>query len=161
MKAYRGIAYGVAGFVVLQAAFLALGFFALEHDVDNGKIVDKNYDGNAGLMLHGIGAIVVAVLALALIITSLVVKTAGASKRAGAVLGLVVLQWVLAFVAFGLPAIGALHAINAFAVLAAAVWAARLVPAGTTTGAAMPAQRGAPDVVQLDAPATATGTTAV
>ncbi len=144
MKAYRGIAYAVAVFVVLQAAFLATGLFLLGHEVDDGKIIDKNYDGNAGLVLHGIGAIVVAVLALALLVASLFTKTAGASRRAAIVFGAVVVQWVLAFVAFGVPYVGALHGANAFVVLGTAIWASRLVRgASGEQRAQTPAQRGA------------------
>lgn len=138
MKAYRGIAYAVAVAVLLQAAFVAYAWFAVLHDVDKGAVLDKNYTGNAGHTLHGIfGMTVIPVLALALLVASFFVKRAGASSRAAIVLGLVVLQVVLALVSFSASAVGALHGLNAFALLGAALYAARLgAPGDLTTPAA-------------------------
>src|ERR1700712_632244 len=64
--AYRGFAFAVAIGVVLQAAWIALGTFQIAHETDDGKIIDKNYDGNFGLNMHGLFAILVLVCALIL-----------------------------------------------------------------------------------------------
>lgn len=142
MKAYRGIAKAVAGLVVLQASFIALALFTIDKRVDDGKKVDDSYD-NLGQALHGVGGLLIAVLTIALVVTSLFTKTAGASKRALMVLGAVVLQFALAFVAFAVPGVGALHGINAFVVIGAAVYASRLSSA-QSDGAQIAAQRTAP-----------------
>jgi hypothetical protein len=42
--------------VLVQAADVALGWFTAIHDLDNGLVIDENYDGHAGHaghMLHG------------------------------------------------------------------------------------------------------------
>ena len=136
MKAYRGIALVIAAGVLLQAAFIAFAWFEVINAVDSGTTINEDYEGNAGHAGHGIvGMTVMPVLGLALLITSLFTKTVGASKRAGMVFGAIVLQVVLAFVSFGVPAIGFLHGINAFVVLGAALYASRLASVPTTLSA--------------------------
>lgn len=127
MKAYRGIAYVIAGLVLLQAAFIGYAWFEAINAIDSGTVINEDYDGNAGHAGHGIfGVMVIPLLAIALLITSLITKAVGASKRAGMVFGAVLLQVVLGFVSFGVPIFGALHGLNAFVVLGAALYAARL-----------------------------------
>ncbi len=58
-------------------------------------------------------------------IVSFFTKVDGGVKWAGYVLLVVVLQWVLAIVAFAVPVVGALHALNAMAVAGLASIAAR------------------------------------
>lgn len=136
MKAYRVIALVIAAGVLLQAAFIAFAWFEVINAVDSGTTINEDYEGNAGHAGHGIvGMMVMPVLGLVLLITSFFTKTAGATKRAAMVLGAIVLQVVLAFISFGLPAIGFLHGINAFVVLGAAVYASRLAAAPTTLSA--------------------------
>jgi hypothetical protein len=64
-------------------------------------------------------------VALILMIVSFFAKVDGGVKWAGFVLLTVVLQWVLAIVAFSVPVIGALHALNAMAIAGVASMAAR------------------------------------
>jgi len=127
MKAtYRVLAMLVAAGVVLQAMFIALGWFTAIKDMDGGLVIDKNYEGNIGHTLHGqIGMMVIPLLAIALLIVSFFAHLAGGVKWAAIVLGLVALQITLAFLSFGVPAIGALHGLNAFALLGAAAIAGR------------------------------------
>lgn len=141
MKAtYRVLAMVIAAGVVLQAMFIALAWFTAIKDMDDGLVIDKNYDGNLGHTLHGqIGMTVIPLLALALLIVSFFAHLAGGVKWAAIVVGLVVLQVVLAFLSFAVPAIGALHGLNAFALLAVAAIAGRRaanqmkMPAATTS----------------------------
>jgi hypothetical protein len=137
MKAYRTIAQAIAAFVVLQAAFIAYALFRMQGQLDDGRVVPK--DGNAGQALHGIGALIIAVLAIALLVTALVTKLEGASRRAGMVFGAVLLQFVLAAIGSAAAVVGALHGVNAFLVLGSAVYAARLAP-GTEGAPAAPRQ---------------------
>jgi hypothetical protein len=140
---YRVIAHLISLCVVLQATWIALGSFLLFKDVDGGKVIDKSYEGNYANGLHGIfGLMVIPLLALVLLVVSFFTKSPGASKWAGFVVLAVVVQIAVGFLAFGFPAIGALHAINAFVLLWLAELAARragsapAVSAGTGTGTA-------------------------
>jgi hypothetical protein len=123
---YRVLAGLVAVGVVLQAMFIALGWFTAIKDMDDGLVIDKNYDGNIGHTLHGqFGSMVIPILALLLLIVSFFAHVAGGVKWALYVVGLVVLQIALAFFSFGVPAVGALHGLNAFALFAVAGFASR------------------------------------
>jgi hypothetical protein len=122
-QTYRVVAGLIAFGVLVQAASIAFGWFDAIHEIDNGLVIDENYDGNAGHVLHGMaGMIAMPVLGLVLLIVSFFVakEVTGARKWAGIVFGLIVLQVVLAFVSFGAPIVGALHGINALAILGAA-----------------------------------------
>ncbi|MEU4287080.1 hypothetical protein AB0E63_02560 [Kribbella sp. NPDC026596] len=123
---YRVLAGLVAIGVVLQAMFIALAWFTAIKDIDDGLVVDKNYDGNTGHMLHGqFGMMVIPLLALLLLVVSFFAKVPGGIKWALYVVGLVALQIALAFVSFGAPVVGLLHGLNAFALIAVASMAAR------------------------------------
>jgi heme A synthase len=135
MKAYRVIAYLIAAGVLLQAAFIGYAWFEVINAVDSGTVINEDYEGNAGHIAHGVGGMmVIPLLSLVLLITSFFTKTVGASKRAGMVLGALVLQVALGFISFGVPLLGALHGINAFLVLAAALYAARLASPALVPG---------------------------
>lgn len=123
---YRVLAGLVAIGVVLQAMFIALAWFTAIKDIDDGLVVDKNYDGNTGHMLHGqFGMMVIPLIALLLLVVSFFAKVPGGIKWALYVVGLVALQIALAFVSFGAPVVGLLHGLNAFALIAVASMAAR------------------------------------
>src|SRR5262249_40506577 len=136
-RAYQILAYLVAAGVVLQAAFIAFGVFGLAHDLDAGAVVDSNYDGNAGWFLHAVnGAMAIPLLALGLLILSFFARVRGGIRWAGAVFGLVVLQVMLAYIAFGVAIVGVLHGINALALFAVAVIAGRRAAAGSPASSA-------------------------
>jgi len=150
MKAtYRVLAILVSVIVALQAAFIALGVFGLGSYVQDGhdftksqlESGDSSVTGSIGFALHGIGAEVIAVIALVLLIVAFFAKIPGGVKLAAFILGDVILQWVLAFAGFAVWAIGALHALNAFVLfglgMMAATNARRSTVAATT--AATPA----------------------
>lgn len=147
-SAYRVIARLIALGVVLQASFVALGWFIILNDVDGGQIVDKAYledDGwNIGHLMHGIvGLNLMPLLGLILLVVSFFAKIPGGIKWAGFVLLAIVAQVIFALVGFGVPALGALHGINAFVVLTLALIAAKradvrsALPAGTRETAAV------------------------
>ncbi|GAA1635183.1 hypothetical protein GCM10009744_24990 [Kribbella alba] len=132
---YRVLALLIAVGVLVQAMAIALGWFTAIKDVDDGLVIDKNYEGNFGHSLHGtVGMMVIPLLAILLLIVSFFAGIAGGVKWAAIVFGLVALQIALAFLAFGVPALGALHGANALALLAVAGLAGRRA-AGQPTGA--------------------------
>lgn len=138
---YRVLAGLIALSVVLQASFIAGAWFGVIKDLDDGAVLDKNYDGNLGHIMHSVfGQGVIPLLAIALLVISFFAKVPSGVKWALIVFGDVVLQFLLAFISFGVPAIGALHGINALALFSLAVLAARraagAAPASTEVGTA-------------------------
>jgi hypothetical protein len=135
-SAYRVIAQLIALGVVLQASFIALAWFTVINDLDDGLVIDKDYDGNIGHTLHGIvGMNVMPLLGLILLVVAFFAKIEGGVKWAAFVLLAIIVQVALAFTAFGVPAVGALHGINAFVVLVLAIITSRraaLTPATST-----------------------------
>ncbi len=123
---YRVLAYLIVIGVLVQAATIAFAWFDVLNAVDGGAVLDENFEGNAGHMLHAIsGMMVVPALALILLIVSFFAKIPRGVKWAAVVFGVVVLQYVLAIVGFGAPIVGALHGINALVLLVVADQAAR------------------------------------
>ncbi|MEV0283786.1 MULTISPECIES: hypothetical protein [unclassified Kribbella] len=139
---YRVLAGLIAIGVVVQAMSVALGWFTAIKDLDDGAVIDKNTEFNFGQSMHGlIGMMVIPALALLLLIVSFFARVAGGVKWALIVVGLVALQIALAFLAFfSAPAIGALHGLNAFALLWAAAVAARRAASAPAAAAEAPAE---------------------
>lgn len=127
---YRYLAMAIGTCVVIQAAAIAFAMFGLAQHVDDGGVVDKNYSGNFGFALHAIvGEIVIPLLALALLAVGIALRSVdGVARWSVIVLGLVILQVLLAFTSFGVPVVGLLHGINAFLILLASVKAVTVVP---------------------------------
>ncbi|GAA3557034.1 hypothetical protein [Kribbella ginsengisoli] len=123
---YRALANLIALGVLIQVMAIGLAWFTALKDVDDGLVIDKNYDGNFGHQLHGIvGSMVIPLLAILLLIVSFFARVDAGIKWALIVFGLVALQIALAFVSFSVPVIGALHAANAVALAGVAGIAAR------------------------------------
>lgn len=123
---YRILAGLVALGVVLQAAFVAAGWFAVLHDTDSGTVFDKNTGYNEGQVLHSVaGMMVIPVVAVLLLIVSFFARISGGVKWAAITFGVTVLQIVLAYAGYGAPVVGALHGINAFALAGVASVAMR------------------------------------
>ncbi|MET0789729.1 MAG: hypothetical protein ABWY33_10845 [Cellulomonas sp.] len=135
MKAtYRVLAYLVAAGVFVQAGAIAYAWFTTLHEIEDGAVIDSSYEGNIGHSLHGtVGMMVIPVLVIALLIVSFFAKFTGAVRYALIIFGLVLLQIALAFVAFGAPAVGALHGLNALAILGVSITAGSRVPRGAAT----------------------------
>jgi hypothetical protein len=130
---YRVIAQLIAFAIVVQAAVIAFGLFGIWSDVDDGKVVTDGYEGNGGFAIHSIlGSGVIPLLALLLLVISFFVKVDGAVKWAGLVVLAVAVQITLAFISFGAPAVGLLHAANAFVIAGAASMAARRAGSGAS-----------------------------
>ena len=131
---YRVLAYVVAAEVAVQAMAVVYGVAGLGKWVDDGGVFDKAlmesdsspFPEVVGLMVHGLnGMLVIPLIALALLITSFFTRIPGAVKWAGVVLLLVVVQIALGLFGHAVPALGALHGLNALALFSAAVYTAR------------------------------------
>ena len=110
--------------VVLQAAFIAFGTFDILNAADDGRAYTGDF--NTGQVLHSVfGLMVIPLLAIIMLIVSFFARIPGGVKYAGIVFGLVVLQFLLALVAFPVPVLGVLHGLNAFALAAVAGLAGR------------------------------------
>jgi heme A synthase len=146
-QTYRVLASLIALGVLVQAAAVAYGWFQVISDVEGGAVFDENAEFNLGHLVHLYGGLyAIPVLGLLLLIVSfLAAKTVpGARKWGGIVFGLIVLQVALAIFAFAaLPAIGALHGLNALFLLGASVRTAMLTRDGVTGpgGVSVPRQR--------------------
>jgi hypothetical protein len=145
-QTYRALAGLIAVGVLVQAAAIAFGWFEAIRDVENGLVIDENFELPIGLSLHGmVGFYGMPALALILLVVSFLAAKAvpGARAWAGIVFGLTILQVALAIFAFAIaPVIGALHGLNALLLFAAAVKAAMLARTGAATGGvAVPRQR--------------------
>ena len=135
-KTYRILGYLIAAEVVVQAMAIAyaiagLGYWIEEDDGVLNKAVfesdDMAFPEIVGFIVHGInGMMVIPLLALLFLIVSFFTKLSGTSKRAGALIGLVVLQVFLGIFSHSLPAAILLHALNAFAIAVVAFTSARM-----------------------------------
>lgn len=148
MRLYRVLASLVALGVVVQAALVAYGIAGLTHWIyderntatratfEEDSTVD--YGGKLGFDLHGeLGALWLPLLALAFLVVAVVTRRSvrHGLRFAGIVLGLMVLQAVLGFVALAVPGLAVLHAANALALFSTAAYAAlRLTPSPRAIG---------------------------
>jgi hypothetical protein len=132
-RLYTGLAWTVAGAVVIQAAAIAFAFGGMLNLIAEGGVVDKALlesfqaagVGESGFLVHGVvGGVLIPLIAVALLIVSFFVRTRGATLWAAIVLGLVVMQVVLGFSITDMPYVGLIHGANALAIVAAASFAA-------------------------------------
>ncbi|MFL4474626.1 hypothetical protein ACIPVK_11570 [Paeniglutamicibacter sp. MACA_103] len=123
--AYKVVAHIIAAAVVVQAALIAWSMFGLIPDLQNGVVpAERPWTAE----MHGtIGMMVIPLLVLALVVIALLAHAG--LKWALWLLLAVAVQITLAFVAFlaTLPWVGALHGVNAFAIIALAEIGARSV----------------------------------
>lgn len=122
--AYRVMASLIALAVVLQVASIAMAGFTVAGDAEDGATIGADYT-NFGQSYHSMAGMAIALLALVLLIVSFLTDVPRGRMLAGIVVGLVVLQILLAVVSFGLPAIGLLHGINGLAIAGVAGMASR------------------------------------
>jgi amino acid transporter len=132
-KLYTGLAWTVAGAVVVQAAAIAFAFGGMLNLVSEGGVVDKALlesfqaagVGEIGFLIHAlVGGVIIPLAALLLLVISFFVRVRGARLWAGITLGLVALQVTLGYSITDVPYLGLIHGANALAVVAAASTAA-------------------------------------
>ncbi|MGH3612172.1 MAG: hypothetical protein ACRDRK_06080 [Pseudonocardia sp.] len=132
---YRVMAFLIVGLVMVQAAAIVFADFGFNEWIDQGGVLDKAtmeaamesgeipFAGVYGYIIHGLaGQFLIPLVALVLLVVSFFAKVPKGVLLAGIVFGLIVLQVVLAL--SGIPALGALHGINALAIFAMAMVAA-------------------------------------
>jgi hypothetical protein len=141
-KIYRILAYLVAFEVVVQAAAIAYGMFGLDRWVEHGGVFDEAhsevesapFSGAAGFAVHGMnGFVVVPLLALVLLAVSFGARVQHGVRWAALVVLLVFVQGLLGGLAHDVPALGALHGLNALLLFTAAVVTARRGVVRTST----------------------------
>ncbi len=144
-KAYQVLARLISALVVVQAAAIAYGAFAIDKVIDKAKDhgdtianASTKLDGGAGYGLHGlIGMLVIPVVAIALFIVAFMAHVPDGVKWAGFILLDVVVQVALGLAAHGVAALGWLHGPNALLLFALGIYTARRATA------AAPADSGA------------------
>ncbi|MCW2571865.1 MAG: hypothetical protein JWO88_1923 [Frankiales bacterium] len=129
---YRVLAYLLAVEVLVQGMAIAYGIAGLGKWVEddggvlNKQVLDANsphFKGAGGFAIHGInGMMLIPILVLLLLITSFFAKVSGASKRAGILVGLVLLQVVLGIMSHSIPFAIVFHVLNAFAIFLMAAY---------------------------------------
>jgi len=132
-KAYQVLARLIAALVVVQAAAIAYGAFAIDKVIDKADdhgntITDASskLDGGAGYGIHGLlGILVVPVVAIILFVIAFMAHVPDGVKWAGFILLDVVVQVVLGIAAHGVAALGWLHGPNALLLFALSIYAAR------------------------------------
>ena len=121
---YRVFAVSIAIAVVLQIASIAMAGFTVSKDAGDGAAIGADYS-NFGQSYHSIAGTAIGLLALILLIVSFLTDVPRGRMLAGILVGLVAVQFALAVVSFGLPALGVLHGINGLAIAGVAATAAR------------------------------------
>lgn len=132
---YRWWATIVLLAIVVQVGFAGYGAFFVAHKVDKGIVNETKFEDGFGLHA-GFGYLVV-LAGLILLVLALVGRVG--KRRTLQTLGLAglfILQVLLAWIGFGVPAVGALHPINALALFAftgylvSSEWRMAKAPAG-------------------------------
>lgn len=130
---YKVLAYAVAVEVIVQAMAIVYAIAGQGKWVDEGGVIDKAlveseqfvFPEILGFIIHGInGSMLIPVTALLLLIFSFFAKFPGAVKWAALVLLLVAVQVNLGFFGHSIPAMGALHGLNALLLFSAAIYTA-------------------------------------
>ena len=136
---YRYWSWLVLLAVVVQVGFAGYGAFSVANDIDDKGSVDEDMFGDAFGPHAALGYLVV-LSGLILLILALVARHR--IKHSAILFGLLILQVLLAWFGFGIPAIGFFHPVNALVIfglsgsIAFFEWQTRN-PSAT---AAMPAQ---------------------
>jgi hypothetical protein len=145
---FKVLAYALAAEVLVQGMAIAYAIAGLGKWVEddggvlNKQLLDSNsphFRGVGGFALHGMnGTMLIPVLTLLLLIVSFFTKLPGASKRAGILVGMVVLQVFLGMLSHSIPYAIMFHVLNAFGIFLMAAFTG--YRAGRPIAALAPAQ---------------------
>ena len=132
-KAFRILAFLVAGLVFVQAFSIAWAVAGLYHYVDDGNAFTSElmepgqeapFTEVLGFMIHGMnGMMVIPVVALITMIVGVIAKFPGSTKFGVAIFLLVVLQVALGLFGHEAAIFGGLHGLNALILFGTAVMA--------------------------------------
>lgn len=114
---YRYWSWLIFGLVIVQVGLAGYGAFYVANKVDDGTVNEDKFEDGFGI--HW----VVGMLIVLLILIGFFIALAGGIRgrrlrAAGLLLGLGILQIVLAELGFAVPAIGFFHPVNALAIFA-------------------------------------------
>ena len=134
-RTYQIVCHVIAACVVIQAAVIAWGTFAVAQSVGQGAGLSED-SGIAGFAVHSVvGQMVIPILALLLLVIALIGRVG--IQWSIWLLVAVLVQVFLGYSSFDLPGLGLLHGLNAFVVLGLAETGARSVavkPVGVAAG---------------------------
>jgi hypothetical protein len=129
---YRVLAFLLAAEVLVQGMAIAYGIAGLGKWVeDDGGVLNKalldenspHFRGAGGFAIHGInGTMIIPIVVLLVLIVSFFAKVPGGSKRAGILVGMVVLQVFLGILSHSIPYAILLHVLNAFGIFLMAAY---------------------------------------
>jgi hypothetical protein len=147
-KAYRILADVVAVGVAVQSMAMVWAIAGLFAWIDDGGTITKqvldswddnppDFQGAAGFAIHGIlGMMVIPVIGLALLIVAFFAGVPHGVRWAGIVAISIVIQVAVGLAGESAPWLGLVHGLNAFALFAAALFAARAAHPTTQTAVA-------------------------
>ena len=124
-SAFRVLVGLIAVEVLVQGMAIAYGIAGFGKWIDDGNTADKSlfeedgksFGGDAGFATHFInGTMVILILLILTLIFSFFAKTAGATRTALILFGLVILQATLGILSHEVPGLIVLHVLNAFAI---------------------------------------------
>jgi uncharacterized sodium:solute symporter family permease YidK len=146
---YRVLAFVLAAEVVIQGMAIAYALAGLGKWIeDDGGVLNKqvldsdspDFTGVGGFATHGInGMMLIPLIALLLLIVSFFAKVPGGVKRAGILIGLIILQVALGIFLHEVPYVAVLHVLNAFAIFVYAFNTGRAASLAPATSEPVPA----------------------
>ena len=112
--------------IVVQVFVAGAGLFVMAHQLDSGQnYTVSSWNNSAYWPIHFLNAFAILIVMLLLLGASFLAQLPGRTKRfTGLLLGLLVLQAVLGLIPWPAP-ISALHVLNAFVMLAVALYVTR------------------------------------
>jgi hypothetical protein len=125
-RIYSVLAAVLALLVIVQVFVAGSGVFTMAHQLDNGQSYSvAAWNSSSYWGIHFVNALAITVVTLLMLGASFLAGLSGRTKRfTGLLLGLLVLQAVLGFIPWPAP-IAALHVLNAFVMLAVALYVTR------------------------------------
>jgi hypothetical protein len=125
-RVYSGLSTLLTLLVIVQVFVAGAGVFTMAHQLDDGHSYTADAWNNSVYWgLHFFNAVAITLVMLLMLGTSFLTRLPARTKKfTGLLLGLLVLQAVLAMIPWPAP-VAALHVLNAFALLAVALFVTR------------------------------------
>lgn len=125
-RVYSGLSALLVLLVIVQVFVAGAGLFTMAHQLDSGQSYSASeWNNSAYWGLHFFNALAITLVMLLMLGASFLTRLPARTRKfTGLLLGLLVLQAVLGFIPWPAP-ISALHVLNAFALLAVALYTTR------------------------------------